>query len=195
MFDFFDNLTTLNCVYFAMVVSGLIFAVALLLLGEFGGDGADAGADVSADVDGGLMGDMDLQIFSPITLATFITVFGATGLICTIGLDVDDRVSLIIAFVAGAIVSLVVALIYSKVLVEMHGTTEIRQADMIGVTGQVTVPIPPGGLGEVRFEIHNELMSRPARSSTQAPIARGTAVVIEEIAAGAAIVRPKEPAA
>lgn len=191
MSNLFSNLTTLNCIYFAMVIAGLIYAVGLLLLGGFGdGDvSADAGAD--GDVGGLDIGDTDLQIFSPITAATFVTVFGATGLICTIGFDIDQRFSLVIAAFSGALVSLIVAYAYSRLLVEMHGTTEIRQADMIGAVAQVITPIPADGMGEVRFEIKNELISRPARSSDRTPISRGTTVVVEQIVAGAVIVRPQ----
>ena len=192
MSTLFSNFTTLNCIYFAMVIAGLIYAVGLLLLGEFGGGDGDAG-DVGADgADGGVdFGDADLQIFSPITAATFVTVFGATGLVCTIGLDMDPRLSLVVAAVAGGTLSLIVAYIYGRVLVEMHGTTEISHEDMIGVIAQVTIPIPANGLGEVRLEVKRELISRPARSSDNTDIARGTTVVVEDIVPGAVIVRPK----
>lgn len=189
-----ENLNTLNCIYFAMVMAGLIFALGSLFLSEVGdGDsGADGGAD--ADGDGGLFGDSDLRIFSPITIGTFMTVFGATGLICTIGLGAERRLSLMVAALAGAAISLLVAFIYSRLLVEMHGSTEIRQADMVGVEALVTTSIPAQGLGEVRFEISKEWIARPARSADNTPIARGSTVIVEQTAgAGVVIVRLRQP--
>ena len=182
--DVFANVSSLNCIYLAMVIAGLIYAIGLLLLGEFGGD-ADGG-----DADGGV--DGDIQIFSPITGATFVTVFGATGLICTIGFGMDPRLSQIVAAFVGAVVSLLVAFVYSQVLIEMQGTTEIRQADMIGIQAEVSTPIPAQGTGEVRFILNNERLSRPARSRDRTAIPRGATVIIERTAADSVIVSPQE---
>ncbi len=188
MSDFIGGLSTLNCIYFALVVAGLIFAIGTLILGQFGGDG-DGGVDSTSDADIDSLGD--LRIFSPITMATFVTVFGATGLIATVGFGVDGRNSLIIAFLVATAISLVVAIVYGRLLVVMQGSTDIRQADMVGVVGQVTTPIPANGLGEVLFEISGERGIRPARAANNIPIGRGTTVVVEEIVGGVLVVRPR----
>lgn len=188
MSDLLGGLNTLNCIYFALVVAGLIFAIGTLILGQFGGDG-DAGGDVNGDGDFGSIGD--LRIFSPITVATFVTVFGAAGLIATLGFDVDARGSLLIAFLCAAVVSLLVALVYGRLLVVMQGSTDIREADMIGMLGQVTTPIPADGMGEVLFEIAGERGIRPARTTGSTAIARGATIVVEEIVGGVLVVRPR----
>lgn len=187
---------TLNCIYFAMVVAGLIYALGLLFLGQFGdGDHDVDGADFDHDVDsGGLLGDADLHIFSPIVVATFVTVFGASGLIVTIGFGWDSRLSLVLAAVSGASVSLLVAFVYSKLLTEMHGTTQINEKDMVGRPAQVTTPIPADGLGAIIFEIGGERVTRSARSCDRTPIGRGTTVIVEEIIGGVLLVRPRRAA-
>lgn len=186
MSAFLGGLSTLNCIYFALVVAGLIFAIGTLILGQFGGDG-DAGVDSDGDADIGSIGD--LRIFSPITMATFVTVFGATGLVATVGFGVDGRTSLIIAFVFAAVISLVVALVYGRILLVMQGSTDIRQSDMVGMVGQVTTPIPANGLGEVLFEISGERGIRPARAVNNVAIGRGATVVVEEVVGGVLVVR------
>lgn len=185
------NASTLNCIYFSSLVSGLILAIASLVLSDLGGDGGDAGGvDVAADGDGA----GDLTIFSPVTIGAFLAVFGGVGLITSIGLQMDARLSLVISGFSAAIISLLVAVFYSRLLIALHGSTNISENEMVGVEGVVATPIPANGLGEVRFEIHAERMSRPARSADNTPIARGSVVVIEQVlGAGVVTVRPHQP--
>lgn len=186
----------LNCIYFALVVAGVIYALGILILGQIGdgGDGGDAG-DVDGGGEGDLTGGSDLRIFSPVTAATFATVFGATGLVATLGLGMGAGASLLVAAIVASVMSLLVAYVYSKLLVELHGSTDIREADMIGMVGQVTTPIPAQGMGEVLYEIAGERGIKPARAAGHDALARGTTVVVEEVVGGVLVVRPREPAA
>jgi membrane protein implicated in regulation of membrane protease activity len=185
------NVTTLNCFYFGMLAGGLIFALGTLLLSGLGGDGdggdADSG-DVGGDGGDGDGAGGDLRLFSPVTLATFMAVFGAVGLICTVGLELDARLSLLIAGLSAVVISLAVAALYGRLLVALHGSTTIREVDMAGVPATVTTPIPADGLGEVLFEISNERLSRPARSADNTPVPRGATVVIEKAAGGNVVI-------
>lgn len=186
------NATTLNCIYFSSLAAGLLLALASLVLSGIGGDGGDGGdVDADASFDGDSSGG-DLRIFSPVSIGAFLAVFGGVGLIMTAGFDMEPRLSLVIAGIAAAGVSLLVAAVYGRLLVALHGSTNISQTDMVGLEGVVTTPIPAGGMGEVLFEVHNERMSRPARSADHTLIPRGTTVTIEEaLGAGVLIVRQR----
>jgi hypothetical protein len=184
------NSTTLNCIYFSSLMAGLILALASMFLSGLGGDGADGGADVGADAGADGDGAGDLTIFSPVTIGAFLAVFGGVGLITSVGFGMDARLSLVISGFAAATISLLVAYVYSRLLIELHGSTNISETDMVGVEAVVTTPIPAAGLGEVAFEVHSERMSRPARSADNTPIVRGTTVVIEQVlGAGVVTVR------
>ncbi len=182
------NATTLNCIYFSSLVAGLILALASVVWSGIGGGdgGADVGTDIGADGDGA----GDLTIFSPVTIGAFLAVFGAVGLITAVGFDMDARLSLLLAGISAAVISLLVAMVYSRLLIELHGSTNIAEAEMVGLAGVVTTPIPADGLGEVRFDVHSERMSRPARAADGAAIPRGVTVVIEQVlGAGVVLVR------
>ncbi len=182
------NATTLQCIYFSSLAAGLLLAVASMVLSGFGGAEGGAEAHVGADGDGA----GELAIFSPVSIGAFLAVFGAVGLITSIGFDMDARLSLLIAGISAAVISLLVATLYSRLLIELHGSTNIAEQEMIGLEGVVITPIPGDGLGEVRFDIHNERMSRPARSADGVAIPRGAAVVIQEVlGAGVLLVRPR----
>lgn len=188
------NATTLNCIYFSSLAAGLILALASLVLSGIGG--GDGGADVDTDVGVDGDGSGDLTIFSPVTIGAFLAVFGAVGLITSVGFGIDPRLSLLIAGILAAVISLLVAALYSRLLIELHGSTNIAEAEMVGLEGVVTTPVPADGLGEVRFDVHNERMSRPARAADGAAIPRGATVVIEQVlGAGVVLVRPHPLAA
>ena len=187
----FANASVLNCLYFSMLAAGLVFALGTLLLSS-GGDADADGGDVDSDVD--VDGGGDLRIFSPVSMATFMAVFGATGLIATIGFDVNARASLLIAGLVAAGASLGVAYIYGRVLVAMHGSTDLRQADLLGIDAMVITPIPLNGMGEVMFEVNSERITRPARSTDNSAIPRGASVVIDQVTGVHVVVRPRQPA-
>ncbi|HNS03355.1 MAG TPA: NfeD family protein [Anaerolineae bacterium] len=184
------NATTLNCIYFSSLVAGLILALASLVLS--GLDGGEVGADVDL---GGGDGAGDLTIFSPVTIGSFLAVFGAVGLITSVGFNMDARLSLLIAGLSAGVISLLIAALYSRLLIELHGSTNIAEAEMVGLEGVVTTPVPANGLGEVHFDVQNERMSRPARSAEGVAISRGSLVVIEQVlGAGVVLVRQRLPA-
>ena len=169
------NVSALNCFYFGMLAGGLVFALGTLLLsglgdsGDGGGDGADAGGDGGDGGDGGGDGDGsggDLKIFSPVTLATFMAVFGAVGLICTVGLELDARLSLLIAGLVAAAVSLAVAALYGRLLVALHGSTDIREADMAGIEAHGD-HADPG-----RWSRHGAFRDQPRATEPASPLSR-----------------------
>ena len=166
------NVSALNCFYFGMLAGGLVFALGTLLLsglgdsGDGGGDGADAGADGGDGAGDGDGSGGDLKIFSPVTLATFMAVFGAVGLICTVGLDMDARLSLLIAGLVAAVVSLVVAALYGRLLVALHGSTDIREVDMAGhrSDGDYTDP--------ARWSRYSAFRDQPRAAEPASPLSR-----------------------
>ena len=182
------NGSTVNCIYFSALVSGLLLALASLVMNDFGGD---AEADFSMDGHDG----HDLTIFSPLTIGVFLSVFGGMGLVSTLGLGIEDRLSLIITGLAAAVISLLVAAVYSRLLIALHGSTNISEQEMIGAEGVITTPIPAKGLGEISFEVHNERMTRPARAADDGAIARGARVTIEQVLGGGSLVVKQRPPA
>ena len=117
------SMTTLNCVYFALFFVGLGYAIFVAITGglsdidmpdvdidvpqiDLPGDvdvpGVDiqiGGADFAA---GGLDApDVTVSPISPITIATFITVFGGVGVITIQLFDASPGMSLVISLLSG----------------------------------------------------------------------------------------------
>ena len=209
MLDFlntFNTLTTLNCVFFLMLLGGIIWTAIVLVGGAIAGaDLPDMDIDVPAvDLPGGVdipnidfhvdhapsfdHGSVGVSPLSPITIASFVTSFGGLGLIGTQLLLLPDTVSLFFAAVGAAAIAGGMFFFYSKVLVAGQGSSEVRLAEISGKKAEVVIPIPKNGLGQVAFVARSARTTWGARSVDGKPIPRGTVVTIESVTGNTVIV-------
>lgn len=209
MLDFLSTFTafsTLNCVYFFMLLAGVLWT-AIVLIG-----GAVASVDVpdvDLDMPGvHLPGDIDIPSIdfhidhdvsfdhgsvgvsplSPITIASFVTSFGGLGLIGTQLLSIPDTISLFFATVGAAVIAGGMFLFYSRVLVAGEGSSAIRMGDVGGRKAEVIIPIPKDGLGQVAFVARGTRATWGARSVDGKPVPRGTIVTIQAVTGSTVIV-------
>lgn len=192
----------LNLLYLGLLVIGGIYAV-LILIGSGLGDlhipgiHADFGGhhlgpvhvDIGADGGGP---EVKIPSLSPVTVASFVTAFGAFGLIATSLFDATGRGSLLWAGGGGLVVAIIAHFAFGYLLIAPQGSSEVRVRDLAGTVGEVTTPIPAGSVGEVAFVAQGGRVSYTAKSAGGLAIARGTTVVIEKIVGGVAVVRPQE---
>lgn len=162
------------------------------MLGE-GGHADAGGADASIDygVDGGghgvaHAGAMDgggfhFPLFSPLALATLAGATGGFGLLALHGLHAGDVASLGIAVPAGLATTYAVTYAGWRFISGAVGSTHIRAADLVGVTAEVTTPIPAGGLGEVAAVIRGQRFTNAARAADGGAVPRGAHVKVKEM--------------
>ncbi len=189
--EFFD-LTTLNCVYFTLLVVGVVYAIVILVAGElhdlgFGGGHVDfsGGHDISFD-----HGEVPVPSLSPVTIASFVTAFGAFGLIATGLFDASARTSLLWAGAGALVVAAIAHFAFGYFLIAPQSSSEVTAQQIIGATGEVTVAIAPGRPGQVAYIARGARVTAIARSADDQPIPRGTLVTIEGIVGNTVIVRP-----
>lgn len=205
------NFGALDCIYFSMLGVGFIYALIVLVAGGVHEIGApDIDLDIG-DVDVGGMhlgdvgghievghapsfdhGDVGVTPLSPITIASFVTAFGAIGLVATQLFAVNARFSLVWAAVGALTIAIIVHFAFGYFLIAPQGTTQITRRDIIGATAEVTVPIPDDGVGQVAYTAQGGRVTSSARSADGSSIKRGTAVVIEDMVGSAVIVRGKQ---
>jgi membrane protein implicated in regulation of membrane protease activity len=183
----------METLFLACFLFGALFTLASLVLGnvhvgqihlghgDHGGQGTHA-AHVHAGHD-------PLPLVNASSVLAALTWFGAAGyLLIRLG---DWAVPAIVlgALLAGALGWYLVARFLGLVLA---GEREMDPADyrLAGTVGQITVPIPPGGTGEVVFSKVGARRSEAARALNGAAIRRGTEVVITSYADGFATVQP-----
>lgn len=204
------NLDTLNCVYFALFLVGLGYALFVVITGglsdinmpdvdidvpqiDLPGDVDIPGADIhigGADVGGIDAPDVAVSPLSPITVATFVTTFGGVGVLTTQVFGVDPRWSLLWATGSGLGTAGLIYVFVSQFLVRSQASSELHRSELIGMEAEVTVPIGENATGQVTYVTKSGRMSSMARSVDGRPIPRGQLVVIARTSGPQVLVKP-----
>ena len=188
-------LDTLNCFYAALVGVGVVYAIVILITGgmhdlgahihlpmlDFGGHGAPDLAHA----------DTNVPSLSPVTIASFVTAFGAFGIIASAGFAWSAGLSVVVAAVGGLVMAAIAHFAFGYFLIAPQGSSEVTQQDIVGATAEVTTPIPVGGLGEVAFVAQGGRVTYPARSLDRIALPRGTTVTIVEMVGSVVNVRAR----
>jgi membrane protein implicated in regulation of membrane protease activity len=204
------SIDTLNCVYFALFLVGLGYALFVVITGglsdinmpdvdidvpqiDLPGDVDIPGADIQ--ISGGDVGGIDapdvaVSPLSPITIATFITTFGGVGVLTTQVFGVDPRWSLLWATGSGVGTAGLMYLFVSQFLVRSQASSELHRSELVGIEAEVTVPIGENATGQVTYVTRVGRMSSMARSADGRPIPRGQLVVIARASGPQVLVKP-----
>ncbi len=181
MAEFVEFLSLLDTAYLVFVAIGFIWAV-LILLGQ-GAGGLDIGADV--DVDTGDVpsfdhGEVGLPSISPMSIAGFITAFGAFGIISRQLWGATPVTSLIYAVVGGVVVGVAAQLLF--IFVFSPQTSSLRsRSDIVGLTAEVTIPIPDSGVGQIAVVSRGTRATYSARAKAGQTFKQGELVRIVEL--------------
>lgn len=162
-------------IFLTLAVIGLL----LLLVTAFSGHHMD----LHADVDHGGGGFLSVR-----AMAVFFLAFGTVGAIAHhYGMMMGW--SSVWGLVSGA--ALVGLYVASMELVKsQQASSLIAEADLIGLTGRITVAIPVDGIGEVSCTVKGQTARRMAHSRAGQPIAEGRMVRVVELQGDVCMVEP-----
>ncbi len=197
----------LTLAYLALALLGAGYIVVAAALGHFAdaggtdgsaapaGDmsyGVDHGGHAHASASDGAVTPFHFPFFSPLALATLFASLGGYGLIALFGLKVSDATSLALAVPAALATAYGVTWFAHRVVVSSRGSSQIRMEAIVGAAGEVTAPIPTGGIGEATVMVGAQRFSAPARALDGQGLTRGTAVVVRQMAGSTLIVSRRE---
>jgi hypothetical protein len=173
--------------YVVLLAVGVLYAIVVLI----GSDIIDVpGVDFHlGDIHVGEA--IKIPSLSPIAIASFVTAFGAFGLIGLWMGNGSEVVSLIWATIGGLLVAAGAHLSFTYFLIRPQGSSEVTRKDVLGAEAEVTTPIPADSVGEIALVAQGGRISYPAKSVTGEPIKRNTTVVVERLVGGIAFVRPQ----
>ena len=171
-------------IYLFCLVVGLVFTLVSVTIGHFfgghgdhvGGSGghAEAGAD-SSDMPG-------ISIFSPTIIASFITAFGAFGLIFT---EFEPTKKVIISAPLSVISAMGIAgelfIFLRSVFGHTQSSSESHVARLAGTEASIVSPIPESGVGEIAYVVSGTRYTAPARTENGAAIGNGKRVTITRV--------------
>jgi membrane protein implicated in regulation of membrane protease activity len=178
-------------VYAAFLIFGLMFTLFCAFTGHmFGGHGEpQIGMDGQADGGLGSDGVQGVSLLSPTVLASFITAFGAFGLILT-RMGWGAWASAPLSFVGGLGVALLILWLLNAMFKKVEGSSESKVAQLIGQTAAIVTPIPLNGVGEISYTQAGSRYSAPARAEKGGTIASGETVKITRIVGSQYFVEP-----
>jgi membrane protein implicated in regulation of membrane protease activity len=174
--DFLPQLSAFT-VFLAVCAVGFLFLLVSLVFG-----GLFDFFETDHDFDVGGPG-----FFSSRVMAVFVTAFGGFGAVATYyGLGAVP--ASLVGFGSGLVFG---GAIYAlaRFLHGQQAGTEVRANDLVGVVGRVVVGIPPGGVGQIRVRMGEELMDKIARTRDGAAIPENMSVRVEEVLGETVIVK------
>lgn len=164
---------------------GLIFTVISAVAGHaFGGGDHDADVGTGGHAEAGFdhTGMPGMSFFSPTVIASFITGFGAFGMIFSkISATSNGWISAPLAMLCGVGVAGGVFLMFNKLFSKTQSSSESRVGTLVGVMATVLTPIPQSGMGEIAYVQGGSRYTAPARSETGAAVPAGGTVKINRI--------------
>lgn len=125
--------------------------------------------------------------FSSRVLAVFVTAFGGFGAVATY-YGLGPVPASLVGFGSGIVFG---GAIYAlaRALYGQQASTDVRAGDLVGAVGRVVIAIPPGGVGQVRVRLGEELVDKIARTRDGMAIADNISVQIDEVLGDTVIVK------
>jgi membrane protein implicated in regulation of membrane protease activity len=186
----------LNLIYAGSLFVGVMYSLFLLFFHGIGDALGDLDFDLDMDVDTDL-GDISLMDadgaaeatgVSMLAIASFVSSFGAFGLISVTMFNTGAVVSLFFALLGGFMIG-IAAQVFFLYILSPTISSEVRQTKLIGMVAEITTPIPANGVGQIAFVAEGSRMTYSARATEHnQDVTRGTPVRIERIVGGVAYV-------
>lgn len=187
---FFTSLTGLEKVYLACALGGGLLFLIRIGMQMFGSDSDmhhDADLSGAHDAHHGVSTDGTFKLFSLQALTAFFVIFGLVGLAASRETNIPPIATVIVAFLAGTIMMVGVALLLSFLLgFQSSGTLEMNRA--IGQQGTIYMQIPANGTGKVQVSVQNRLQTLEAIAEDKQAIATGERVEVTSVVSGNVLV-------
>jgi membrane protein implicated in regulation of membrane protease activity len=171
-------------IYAVCLVVGLLFTLISAVAGHFfgGHDGADVGTGGHAEAGFDHTGLPGISFFSPTVLSSFITAFGAFGLIFSkIQATSSVWLSAPLALICGTAIGGLTLWFFNAVFQKTQSSSESHVASLPGQIASIITPIPPNGVGEIAYVQGGSRYSAPARAEGNIAIPAGQPVKITRI--------------
>ncbi|MCB1217359.1 NfeD family protein [bacterium] len=129
---------------------------------------------------GGVGHSPDLANFNPfslVSISSFLAAFGGGGILAAWN-GAGMAISLLAALALGAVMAFLFWLIVGKWLFSLQGTSQAREADMIGLEAEVITPLAHDRTGEIAYNLRGSRFTSPARLSSEGEAGRNEKVRI-----------------
>lgn len=165
--------------YWGCLIAGVLFTLVTVVAGDF----------ISNLLDGAL-DFLSLDFLKPVTLGGAVTSFGGAGILLTTYSAIPWPAALTASLVIAVCTAIASYYVYVRPMRNAETSTAFSHRGLIGRTGEVIVPVPAAGCGEVLLSTVGGVTNQIAESFDGEPIQGGTKVVVVETRDGALLVSP-----
>lgn len=157
----------METLFWGCFVGGALFAVISAVLGDLIGSWLD-----------GLFDFMSVDFLKPVISASAVTSFGGAGILLTRYTGLGPAVIVIASILIAGLLSVGVYFAYVKPMENSENSTGFSNSELPGKMGEVTVPIPAQGYGEIMIRLVAGNTIHIASSWDRKDIPAGTSVVV-----------------
>ncbi len=179
---------SIGLVYAGLLALGVVYALLAAAMGWLSDlHVGDLHVDASGDLDAG-----HAHPLSGTIVATFITGFGAAGVVAHYLLDWSTFAGLVAATTSGLLLAGAAFGVLEFIFSQTQAGSEFTAGDVVGRPAEVITPIPADGCGEIAYVVKGQRVRASARTGDGSAIPKGRLVLIDRIDGPTAHVRLKE---
>ncbi|MFZ5597385.1 MAG: protease [Bacillota bacterium] len=171
-------------IYWGCFIAGVLFTIVTFIFGDILGDFLEGVTE--ALIPG------HPEFLQPVVIFGAITVFGGTGILLDRYSSLGATSVVLFSLLAAVSFSVPAYFLYARPLKDSENSTGFSVQDLVGKLGEVTVPVPSRGFGEVIIRIGAGNTNQIAISMDGEEIPAGTRVVVAEARDGVLSVFPFE---
>ncbi|CQR72735.1 putative membrane protein YuaF [Sporomusa ovata DSM 2662] len=159
--------------YWGCLIFGVIFATVTILFGDL----------LDSHLDGffHVFPLEHLEWLQPMVIIGGITIFGGMGLTLTRYTELAFSWVILFSLFTAILLSMLIYFLYIKPMRNCENSVGFFIRDLIGRTGEVTVPIPVSGYGEVLIKIGAGNTNQIAANYDNAELFVGTQVIVIDV--------------
>ncbi|PYI53475.1 NfeD family protein [Paenibacillus flagellatus] len=159
--------------FWSCLAGGVLFAVVTVIFGDLVSHAVDGMLDFLS-VDGH-------RKLKPMVIVSGITAFGGAGLLLLHYTPLGGAPAVVVSLVAAVVVAYVVYVAYVRPMDDSENSTAFSIRELTGRIGEVLVPIPPRGYGEVLVKVGAGRTNQIAASFDGETLHAGERVVVVEV--------------
>ncbi|QCT02078.1 hypothetical protein E6C60_1362 [Paenibacillus algicola] len=163
----------MEALFWGCLTGGVLFAIVSVLLGDV----------LSGALDGAL-DFLSLDVLNPMVIAAAVTVFGGSGIMLTTYTEFSLLFVIMLSLLISAAVSVVVYFGYVRPMENSENSTGFSVQELAGRIGEVMIPLPAIGYGEVMVRVGASNTLHIASSFDQRPVPAGVRVVVIDVVDG-----------
>ncbi|GGN97241.1 NfeD family protein [Saccharibacillus kuerlensis] len=128
----------MEALYFGCLAGGVMFALISVVFGDWIGDAL-----------GGVFDAVSFEFLQPIVLAGMVTVFGGAGILIERYAGLSPALGILASTLCALASGLLLYFAYVKPMRGSENSVGYSMNDLVGKIGEITVPVPEKGYGEV----------------------------------------------